>query len=397
VRRRQLNKRPLNKKIKLSSLIVSTIASSFLLFSLFGYAAEDNEATKQQLEQIKQQIKQVQSRLDRTRKKYGSAAQALRKTEKQINSAAKILRGTQRQIKRQRSTLKSNQQRERQLEQTKQHHQQLLATQLQSAYTSGRQEYLKLMLNQQDPAKLGRVITYYDYLNKARTKSIKQLGNTIIELQQVQESIENSLKELVVLEKAQTKEQQRLQGLKAERKKAVDRLAKSIASEDKKLANLRDNEIELQSILKQMQAALAEMVQQQNLSGLSKVRGKLSWPIKGRLLQKYGQRINRDIRSNGIRISASEGKEIAAVFHGRVIFSDWLRGFGLLMIVDHGEGYMSLYGNNQSLYKDVGDWVEAGELIATVGQSGGQRAPGLYFEIRHQGKASDPMRWIRNS
>ncbi len=184
--------------------------------------------------------------------------------------------------------------------------------------------------------------------------------------------------------------------LKEKRKKEVAALKRSISTQGKQLSNLRENEEELEVLLKQMQKALAEIIQQQNLDGLGKVKGKLAWPLKGRLLLNYGERINQGIRSNGIRISGREGQEIAAVHHGRVVFSDWLRGFGLLVILDHGKGYMSLYGNNQSLYKDVGDWVEAGELIATVGQSGGQRTPGVYFEIRYQGKASNPMRWIKS-
>ncbi len=358
-------------------------------------ASKKSEQTRQELEEIKTQIKSIQKRLDKTRKQYGNAAESLKKTEKRINSAAKILRATQRQINQQEGELSSSRKREKLLLDDKAKHQQILAHQLRSAYSSGRQEYLKLLLNQEEPARLGRIIAYYDYLNRARTESIKQLGKTLVELTEVRQGIEANLKELAVLERSQKEEQSRLISLKGQREKEVAQLAKNIASEDKKLTNLRENEEELESLLRQMQKALEEIIQQKNLDGLQSMKGKLSWPVKGKIGLNYGETINRGIRSNGIRIDAKEGLEVAAVHHGRVVFSDWLRGFGLLTIIDHGQGYMSLYGYNQSLFKDVGDWVEAGELIATVGQSGGQRSPGLYFEIRFQGKPSDPKRWIR--
>lgn len=357
--------------------------------------AAEKEQTEQQLQQVKQQIKQLQQRLDNKRKQYSSVTRTLRSTEKKINSAAKILRATRSQIVREKQTLKNNKKQELQLERNKSKHQDILAHQIRSAYSSGRQEYLKLLLNQEHPEKLGRMFSYYDYLNKARTKSIKELGETLVQLTQVQKDIQANIKELALLEQAQVKEQKRLLSLKEQRKKEVKQLAASIASQDKKLSHLRENEEELESLLHQMQKALEQIFQQQNLEGLAKYKGKLTWPLSGRLALNYGEPINRGIRSNGIRIAAQEGKDVAAVFHGRVVFSDWLRGFGLLVIVDHGKGYMSLYGNNQSLFKDVGDWVEAGEMIASVGQSGGQKTPGLYFEIRHQGKARNPMQWIR--
>ncbi|NVJ49186.1 MAG: peptidoglycan DD-metalloendopeptidase family protein [Gammaproteobacteria bacterium] len=369
--------------------------TAVLLTTPLGFAASKNEQTKQQLQQVKGQIKRVQQQLSSQRKKYGSAAEELKRTEKKINSAAKILRATQQQIATEQSSLKKNKSAEKKLALDKVKHQKLLAQQLRSAYTNGRQEYLKLLLNQEQPEKLGRMLTYYDYLNKARSQSIQQLGETIIELQQVEAAIQSSLKELTVLEQAQKREQQQLLELKGEREQAVRSLARSIASQDKRLASLRADEEELESLVRQMERALREIIQQQDLEGLSGHKGKLTWPLKGRVSLNYGERINRDIRSNGIRINAKEGQEVASVFHGRVIFSDWLRGFGLLVIIDHGKGYMSLYGNNQSLFKEVGDWVEAGEMIATVGQSGGQSNPGLYFEIRFQGKAHNPMQWIR--
>ena len=131
----------------------------------------------------------------------------------------------------------------------------------------------------------------------------------------------------------------------------------------------------------------------QPLEGLKKLKGRLSWPSRGKQIRRYGS-LNQGQRSTGVLIAGTEGNDINSIHHGRVVYSDWLRGFGLLLIIDHGKGYMSLYGYNQALYKDVGDWVEANETIATLGQSGGQKQPALYFELRHQGKPVNPRRWF---
>ena len=143
-----------------------------------------------------------------------------------------------------------------------------------------------------------------------------------------------------------------------------------------------------------MRETIEQMDFSQPLEGLKSIKGRLIWPTKGKTLRSYGSRYNGQ-RSSGILISGKEGNEINAIHHGRVVYADWLRGFGLLLIIDHGKGYMSLYGYNQALYKEVGDWVEADEAIATLGQSGGQNQPALYFELRHQGKPINPKRWFR--
>ena len=355
----------------------------------------DEQQTREQLEAVKQQIQALQKRLKANRGKYGKATQALKKTEQRINNAAKILNATQSQIKREQSKLKKLALKEQRLKENKQKHQQILAHQLRSAYSAGKQEYLKLLLSQQQPDKLGRILVYYDYLNEARTDSIKQLQVTLNELVQVQQSIETQLSQLAVLEAAQKQEQSRLLKLKGERKKNVDKLALSIASQDQKIQTLREDEEELESLLHQVRKALEKVLKQQNLQGLAEVKGRLVTPVNGRLQIAYGATLGRGIKSNGVRLAAPEGRKVAAIYHGRVVFADWLKGFGLLLIVDHGAGYMSLYGNNQSLFKEVGDWVEAGEQVATVGVSGGKTSAGLYFEIRYQGQAQNPLKWIR--
>ena len=252
----------LNMRFAVKVLIASILSVCVCQVSVI--LAAEKEQTEQQLQQIKQQIKQLQQRLDNKRQEYSSVTRSLRSTEKKINSAAKIVRATRSQIAREKQTLKNNKKQELQLERNKRKHQDILAHQIRSAYSSGRQEYLKLLLNQEQPEKLGRMFSYYDYLNKARTKSIKELGETLIQLTQVQKDIQANIKELALLEQAQVKEQKRLLSLKEQRKKEVKQLAASIASQDKKLSHLRENEEELESLLRQMQKALEEIFQQQN-------------------------------------------------------------------------------------------------------------------------------------
>ena len=211
----------------------------------FVFAAEEKQ-TRAELEQVKKQIQSVQKRLGKKRKQYDAAVVSVKKSEQQISSAAKILRSTQRQIKKERKLLAEQKSKQRRLRKQRDEHQVLLMRQLRAAYLNGHQEYVKLLLNQQQPEKLGRVLVYYDYLNKARTKTIMQLGNTISELLVVEQDIQKRLAELNVLEASQKEEKSRLLGLKKKRQVAVKKLSSSISSQGKRLARLRENEVELE-------------------------------------------------------------------------------------------------------------------------------------------------------
>ncbi len=359
-----------------------------------GQSEEEKAAAKQELLQLKSKIKNLQSSLSKKRKQQSSALRKLRSSEKKIATTTKILRSTIRQLNKKEKELSSLRKKQKTLEADKQIQKKALADQLRSAYINGKQEYLKLLLNQQDPDELGRMLVYYDYMNKARSKQVKQLQTTLSELKNIDVAIQQEIRKLEVLRRSKENETKQLKILKQKRKNLVDALGKEIATKSDELTELEINAQELQQLIDSVRKTIEHMDFSQPLEGLRKIKGKLRWPSTGKQIKRYGS-LNQGQRSSGVLIAGKEGKDINAIHHGRVVYSDWLRGFGLLLIIDHGKGYMSLYGYNQALYKDVGDWVEANEAIATLGQSGGQKQPALYFELRHQGKPINPKRWFR--
>ena len=179
---------------------------------------------------------------------------------------------------------------------------------------------------------------------------------------------------------------------KSNRKKTIASLNKKLLSEQEQLTKLKAQESNLTAALQKLEALMQKEI---DLNGLSKLKRKLSWPVKGRIMRSFGSRKQGYLKWKGVLLSASIGKQVRTIHNGTILFSDWLKGYGLLTVIDHGDGYMSLYAHNQTLLKSVGDRVETGEPIALVGQSGGVDQAGLYFEIRHQGKAVNPKLWRR--
>ena len=188
-----------------------------------------------------------------------------------------------------------------------------------------------------------------------------------------------------------------MEASRKERKKVVRSLKAEIKSKGQQLDGLLADEQELKSLLQALTEALSDIpAAPGDHKPFAKLKGKLKWPTSGRRLKAYGEsRRIGSLRWQGVVIAGKEGQEVKAVSHGRVAYADWLRGYGLLLIIDHGDGYMTLYGHNQSLFREVGDWVEKGEVIAAVGNSGGIDNHALYFEIRKDGKPTDPIRWCR--
>lgn len=356
---------------------------------------QEQAKAKQALSQLKKDIEKLQKNLLSKRKQQSKAQSSLKDAEKQIATATKILSSTIRQLNDKEAELVSLRKQQKNLEQNKIRQKQALAAQVKSAYISGRQEYLKMLLNQEDPEALGRMLVYYDYMNRARSEKVQLLQQTLRDLDNIDVAIQSEIKELSLLKETRRAETDRLLKLKDKRKALVEQLSKEIETNSEQLTELEVNAAELQELIESVQVAIDKMDVGQPLTGLSGLKGKISPPARGRVSLRYGSSIAQGLSSNGVVIAANEGSSVNAIHFGRVVYADWLRGFGLLLILDHGEGYMTLYGYNQALYKEVGDWVEAGESIATVGQSGGQKQPGLYFEMRHQGKTFNPQHWFR--
>ncbi len=269
-----------------------------------------------------------------------------------------------------------------------------LAAQVRTAYMSGSQEKIKLLLNQRDPATLGRLMAYYRYLNDYRAGNIAEVTEQIRRLDELQGEIAAEEARLKSLADDRYAELGHLNASQEERTTLLADLRRRIADGGREVERLAAQERDLSRLIAELTTILSDypITSEQPFSSH---RGQLTWPVAGTLIHDFGQpRAGSSIRWNGVVLAASPGREVRAVYHGRVAFADWLAGMGLLVIVDHGEGYMTLYGYNETILKNAGDWVAPGDVIATVGDSGGQSQPALYFELRQAGKPVNPRRWV---
>ena len=268
-----------------------------------------------------------------------------------------------------------------------------LAAQVRTAYMSGSQERIKLLLNQRDPATLGRLMAYYRYLNDYRASNIEAVVAEIRKLDELHGRIAAEEARLATLVQERYDELGRLGASQDKRKELLDTLRRRMADEGREVERLAAQEQDLTRLIAELTSILSDYpISSEQPFG--ELRGKLTWPVAGRLLHDFGQPRAGGIKWNGVVLAAPRGREVRAVYHGRVAFADWLAGKGLHVIVDHGDGYMTLYGYNETILKDTGDWVAPGDVIATVGDSGGQPQASLYFELRRGKKPENPRRWV---
>jgi len=372
---------------------------SFLLSLPCAVNAETAADYQQRLDSIRDKITNVISALSQNKDQRDSVRTELRKLEVKIALSAKKLRKTQRKHKKSAKKLKLSRKELKKLKRELSKQREILAEQLRSAYAMGQQPQLKMLLNQQDPTEMGRAMVYYTYLNRARGKEIETFISSIEKQRKLELSIEKATQELSVLVKTKKNEKKQLGKHRSKRKKILARLNKDIDSQQLTLNDLQTSRGRIEDLLMSLGELLADIpAEALNQKPFGKLRGKLPWPVKGNIRAKYGtSRAQGDLKWNGVIINADYDTQVRAVTHGRVAFADWLQGYGFITIIDHNDGYMSLYGYTQELYKQVGDWVEASEVIATVGDSGGQITSGLYFEIRKQGKPINPIKWCSSN
>ena len=395
--------------------------------------ADEKAATQKQLEAARSDVAELKKLLEKLQQDKSGVQKDLRKTETEMGELEKQVEELQKNLKDGEEEIQRLDQEKKKLHDARLEQQRLIGIQARAAYQSGRQEYLKLLLNQQSPEKFSRTLTYYDYLSEARMEQLATFNETLRQLANVEQDIVNQQNQLLEHKSALDTRAERLAQARKERQLALATLNQEYSARDRKLKARQQEQAQLARVLKTIEATLArqareaEQARQRALiaareqqrsstaaasnpgsgplvsSGSSyggpfaQARGKLPWPVDGRLVARYGTPRGADARTkwDGVLIGASAGSQVRAVHGGRVVFADWLRGAGLLVILDHGNGYLSLYGHNQSLLRDAGDVVDAGEPIATVGTSGGQDTPALYFAIRQQGRPSDPAQWCR--
>ncbi|MBS0580341.1 MAG: peptidoglycan DD-metalloendopeptidase family protein [Proteobacteria bacterium] len=270
-----------------------------------------------------------------------------------------------------------------------------LAGQMRAAYLIGRQEPLKLLLNQQDPALAGRMFAYYSYFGRARAGQIKLIENDVQRIAELQVELEAEDEKLAELEKQQRARLAQLEAARAQRSRVLASLEAQSHTRAQNLEKLRTQQAALEKLLRELRAASEKFPVTGN-DAFTRLRGKLSWPVSGRLVARYGDPRAGGVVWDGVLVATERGNPVRAVCQGRVIYADWLPGLGLLAILDHGDGYLSLYGHNEKLFKAVGESVAAGDTIAAAGDSGGSSRPELYFEIRKGGKPVDPRPWFRS-
>lgn len=360
-----------------------------------AHAESKVQERTRELEQLRDRIEGMRKVLQATRGRQDSVQAELQQVEERVGEVTQALHRIEQDLRQARQSLAKSETRAAQLRTGLDRQRDALARQVRASYAFGRQEQLKILLNQGDPATVRRALVYYDYLNRSRTNRIQEALRDLEELRRVQASVVEQQERLAALRQHQVAQKEALERSRKERQQVLATIESTLQNQDRELQGMLRNERELQQVLKALQQALSDIPMEfQDGKAFAQSKGQLPWPAAGRLINRFGtDRAGGKLRWRGVLISADTGEEVRAVSRGRVAFANWLRGYGLLLIVDHGNGFMSLYGHNQSLYKDVGEWVQGGEVIATIGDSGGQDRPGLYFEIRRDGEPVNPVTW----
>lgn len=377
-----------------TTLSHAALLSAALLMLIAPVSANESR-TKQDLSEVQQQLKASQQALEKQRSTIKSQEAKLKAFELDIAKSAKAVSLTEAGINENKTEQATLERQKDALLSDKSKFEKQLAAQLKSAYMTGSHDYSRMLLNQEHATKLERTIAYYDYLNKARIEQLEQLKVVRQALANTQAELTRSQSQLEALRRHQKERLEALRKAKQARQSQLADLHNQLKETRSAIAYLKENEQTLIQTLAEL--AKAQQAAEIRLDGLAQLKGKLQLPAKGRIQHRFGQRKHAGMNWKGVLIGAKEGADITSIAPGQVVFADWLNGFGWVMVLDHGHGFMSLYGHAQTLLFDVGDQVRSGEVIALVGQSGGQRDPGLYFEIRHKGSAVDPIKWCRSS
>ncbi len=368
-------------------------AIGLFCFNAAPVQATQLEKSNKQLAAIKEQIRQQALALEEKMDEKSSLENTFKRAELKVSELVIALKQTQNKLDGLNKKVKKLTQEQNKLKEQQKQQQKILSEMVRIAYLNGKHDYTKLLLNQNDPAQLERLITYYRKLNGARIEQLDEIEYTLSRLNEIAVDLAEKKQQLFELKEQQKQERSQLVSRQNDRKNALAKLNKRIATDANKLEQLQADQQRLAlAIEKAQQNAVPRP---EDLAGLFKLKKKLSWPAKGRISKRFGQRRQGSMRWKGVMIDGNLGKPVNAIADGIVLYTDWLKGFGWVTVIDHGKGYMSLYGHNQALLKQAGDFVEKGEPVALLGQSGGKSSPGLYFEIRYKGKTVDPARWCK--
>lgn len=356
---------------------------------------QDPLVYQQKLDNIRDKIVKILDRLNDNQNKRNNVRSELQKLETKIAKTSRSLRLTRSRYKKSSKQLSKLKKELKQLKKQLAIQREILARQVRSAYAMGQQPQLKLLLNQQQPTEMGRTLVYYNYLNQARSQQISGYLKNIDTKQQLERSIQKATQRLAKLLDKRKQQKRSLSQHRASRKRILATLNQNIEQQELTLDNLQNSRSRIEQLLMSLGELLADIPNAPvDDKPFKDLKGSLPWPVKGKFIARFGTSKHQgDLTWKGVVIKADYGTPVKAISYGRVVFADWLQGFGFITIIDHDNGYLSLYGHNQELYKQAGDWVQAGEVIATVGDSGGQKESGLYFELRQNGSPINPSAW----
>jgi murein hydrolase activator len=362
-----------------------------------------------QLKELRGRIDSLQKQLTESEESKSEAADALRETERAISDANRRLfelAGQQRDVK---STLARLEAQKSRVLDGAEAQQGLLAKLLYHQYLSGQPDPLRLVFNRQDSNEIARQMHYLSYISRARAEVIAALRRDLSDLDQLAAETQAKSQELAQLQADEASQKKQIEQERREHAAVLKKVSDQIGRQRKEISHLKRNEERLAKLVDRLARELArpparerrprnEQLPEPVPAGagpFQELKGRLRLPVIGELANRYGSpRADSGLSWKGLFIAAKQGQEVRAIAGGRVVFADWLRGFGNLMILDHGGGYLSLYGNNESLYRQVGDLVKMGDPVAAVGATGGNPETGLYFELRFQGKPLDPLTWV---
>jgi septal ring factor EnvC (AmiA/AmiB activator) len=353
------------------------------------------QEVESELAALQLEIQILQQSLSAARSDHQAEQQKLKELDLSIQQSSQALRALDAQLAEEQLKLERLEVEKEQALSQLEIDQQQLAGQVNETYQLARQSRLKLVMNQDSPSELSRMLAYYEHLNRAQTARIEAIRTILAALQQVHQQIELQLAEIASAQELQQTELARKQEQHEVRQQVLAALKLEIGSSEAQLKEFENNRKDLEQLLEKLSDVLADIPSNlgEHLS-VSSQKGRLPTPVKARVRKAFGQQRKGGMYWQGWVFDAQPGSEVSNIAYGRVAFADWLRGYGLMIIIDHGEGFMSLYGYNESLLWEVGDWVEPGSVIATVGtNSSGEQ--GLYFELRKDGKALDPASWMK--
>lgn len=378
-----------------------------LILCVLSFAGTAHASQQEELENLRNRISAMQREMDRTSESKSEASDALRESERAISDSNRKLAELASQQRAADRKLNELQKHEQQLNGSLEGQRALLGRLLHQQYLGGKHEYLKLLLNNRNPDQVARDLQYYQYIARDRADRLSVLRSNLAALNLVSAATLEQRAELELLRTKQAAQKKTLEKEQRARRLTLSSISQQLRRQRREISRLHRDESRLAQLVGKLTRMLAQpksrsLFRNDNLpdnrfdgNPFDQLRGRLALPVKGEVTNRFGTpRPDSTVRWKGLFIRTSSGQAVKTVAAGRVVFADWLRGFGNLLIVDHGKGYMSLYGNNETLYKQVGDVLRGGDTVAGVGNSGGNEDSGLYFELRHQSKPLDPMKWM---